>query len=258
MALLQGSRVQAGGHGAGGARRRRLWQLGHLVAVLAAIVLAITMWATPTIANAAGTSPGRLTHVQGAANKRVPDSPQAATVKKWRIISEKLVRSWNNPPDWTTVCNYQIESGCDVTVSFTSENTLTGTLEVTIGALIKWFEATIGYSLSKGIGHSFTYGSSWEFSNLAKTKFIGYGGFVQDHFKYKIIQQLWYCVYDGSKKECELPNWERWGPWKNPKTGKYVESTIYVTDNQIYSGAKYRCKHPNKKKPYTPCAPGKG
>jgi hypothetical protein len=257
MALLKGLRVQTGGHRTGGARRRQ-WQLGQLAAVVTAAVLAVTMWATPTIASAAATSSGRHTQVENPANKQVPDVPQAATVKKWRVISDKLVRSWNSPPDWTTVCNYQIESGCHVSVSFTTENTLTGTLEVTIGTLIQWFEANVGFSLSKGIGHSFTYESTWDFTDLKKTKFIGYGGFVQDHFKYKITQQLWYCVYDGSKKECELPNWERWGPWKNPQTGKYVDSTIYVTDNQIYSGAKYRCKHPNKNKPYTPCAPGKG
>lgn len=255
MTLLNRLRVKPDGHPTGRARRR--WRLGHIAAVISAVVLAVAVWTVPAVASAAGTSSARHTPAANVV-KQVPDAPQAATVKKWRIISDKLVRSWNSAPDWTTVCNYQIESGCHVSVSFTSENTLTGTLEVTIGTLINWFEANVGFSLSKGIGHSFTYESTWDFSDLKKTKFIGYGGFVQDHFKYKITQQLWYCVYDGSKKECELPNWERWGPWKDPKTGKYVDRTVYVTDNQIYSAAKYRCKHPNHKKPYTPCAPGKG
>jgi hypothetical protein len=235
----------------------------HMAAAVTAAVLAVGMWATPTTASAGVVSSGLVssggrTHVEDVAAKQAPAIPLAATVKKWRVISDKLVRSWHSAPDWTTVCNYQIESSCAVGVSFTSSNTLTGTVQVTVGTLIKWFEANVGLSLSYGVGHSFTYSSTWTFSGLKKHKFIGYGGFVQDHFKYKIIQQLWYCVYDSSPKECKLPNWERWGPWKNPKTGKYVYATAYITDNQIYSGAKYRCKHPNKKDPYAPCAPGKG
>jgi len=258
MALLNRLRVQADGQRVGDVRPRHARKLCQMAAATTAVVLAAGMWAMPAVASAGVVSSGGQTHVADAATKQVPEAPLAVTVKKWRIVSDKLVRSWHSAPDWTTVCNYQIESSCDVTVSFTSSNTLTGTLEVSVGTLIKWFEANIGLSLSYGVGHSFTYGSSWTFSGLGKSKFIGYGGFVQDHFRYKITQQLWYCVYDGSPKECKLPNWERWGPWKNPKTGKYVYSTVYLTDNQIYSAAKYRCKHPNKKQPYDPCAPGTG
>jgi hypothetical protein len=251
MALLNWLRT-------GGARPWHAWKPRQIAAAMTAVVLAAGIWAMPTFASAAVVRSDGQAQVADAAMNLSPGTPRAVTVKKWRIVSDKLARSWHSAPDWTAVCNYQIESSCDVTVSFTSTNTLTGTLEVTVGTLIDWFAANIGLDLSYGIGHSFTYGSSWTFSGLRKTKFIGYGGFVQDHFKYKITQQLWYCVYDTSPKECKLPNWERWGPWKNPATGKYVYSTVYLTDNQIYSAAKYRCKHPNKKQPYDPCAPGTG